>query len=190
MNSQPIAILSYQLSANDYLRAAEIASSNKILSLLSVTTLTYGGLRDLLRAVQILPDVSYETMSASDYWLSSLVCLLSSFLFLHLAFPRFSPTKRWTIARTWKRTIQMQQPITLSIAEAGVEFQIQGFRDFRQWQHYTGFRETKEMFLLFYSGSLYRILPKRIFSSPEQMRQFQDLLDRNGVASQKNSNMD
>jgi YcxB-like protein len=181
MKIQPI-MLDYQLSVNDYLYAAGAASPNKILSFLNVGFLVYGGSLNLLRATHIMPDVSNGTTSASDYYgLTSLFCFLVSFYVLHQTFPRFSPTKRWAITRIWKRTVQMQRPINLSITETGIDFQIQGLQDFRQWQHYTGFRETKEMFLLYYSESLYHILPKRVFSSPEQMGQFRDLLNENNV---------
>jgi YcxB-like protein len=181
MKMQPIMMLDYQLSVNDYLYAAGTASPNKILSFLNVGGGIYVGVLNLLRATHILPDMSNGTMSASDYGFLSVFLFLLSFFWLHQHFPRFSPTKRWAISRAWKRTVQMQRPINLSITETGIDFQIQGLQDFRQWQHYTGFRETKEMFLLYYSESLYHILPKRVFSSSEQMGQFRDLLNENNV---------
>lgn len=181
--------LNYQLSVNDYLRAAGTASPNKILSVLNVGLWACACAANLLRATHIMPDVSNGTTSASDYGFMSLLSFLVLFLWLHQNFPRFSPTKRWTITRAWKRTVQMQQPIHLSVTEAGVNFQIQGFEHFRQWQHFTRFRESKEMFLLFHSGSLYHIVPKRIFSNLEQLNQFRDLLQENNVVHQKNSKM-
>jgi YcxB-like protein len=182
MKMQPIMTLNYQLSENDYLSAAGTAYPYKILSFLNVGGVIYVGVLNLLRATHILPDVSNGTISASEYGFYSLFSFLLSFFWLHQSFPRFSPTKRWAIARTWKRTVQMQRLINLSIAETGVDFQIEGFQDFRQWQHYTGFRETNKMFLLYYSESLYHILLKHLFSSPEQMGQFRDLLNKNNVA--------
>lgn len=184
---QPIITLSYQLSANDYLRTAGITSPNKILNFLSIGVWAYASSLDLLRAIHILPDVSNGTISASDYGFYSLFGFLLFFLWLHQSFPWFSPTKRWTMARAWKRTVQMQLPINLSIAETGIDFKIEGLQAFRQWQHYTGFRETKEMFLLYYSESLYHILPKRVFSSIDQMNQFRNLLNENNVAYKKNT---
>jgi hypothetical protein len=180
---EPIMMLDYQLSVNDYLYAARTASPNKILSFLYVGFLVYGGSLNLLRAIHIMPDVSNGTTSASDYYGLSLLCFLTVFYVLHQDFPRFSPTKRWAITRAWKRTVQMQRPINLSITETGIDFQIKGLQDFRQWQHYTAFRETKESFLLYYSEPLYHILPKRVFSSPEQIGQFRDLLNENNVAA-------
>ncbi len=182
MKLQPIMTLNYQLSTNDYLSAAGAASPNKIFSFLTVVVWGYSGSLNLLRATHIMPDVSNGTVSTRDYGFLSVFSFLISFLWLHQYFPCFSPTKRWAIARTWKRTVQMQLPINLSITETGIDFQIQGLQDFRQWQHYSCFRETKEMFLLYYSEPLYHILPKRVFSSPAQMSQFQDLLNENNVA--------
>jgi hypothetical protein len=186
MNIPPIMTLNYQLSENDYLCAAETAASQKTLNFISICVCLYAAFANLLRAIHILPDVSNGTTSTNMYVFSSAVSFLIPALYLHQTFPRFSLTKRWAIARTWKRTVQMQLPINLSITETGVDFQIQGLQDFRQWQHYTGFRETKKIFLLYYSGSLYRILPKRAFSSSEQMSQFRELLSENNVAHQKN----
>jgi hypothetical protein len=190
MKLQPIMTLNYQLSANDYLGAAGAASPNNIiLSFLNMGVCACVSLLNLLRATHIMPDLSNGTISASDYGFLSLFFFLISCLWLHQHFPWFSPTKRWTIARTWKRTVQMQQPINLSMTETGIDFQIQGLQDFRQWQHYTCFRETKEMFLLYYSESLYRILPKRVFSSPDQMNLFRNLLNENNTAYKENTKM-
>jgi YcxB-like protein len=189
MNIQPVITLNYQLSANDYFRAVGAVSSNKILSLLNMVVCILAGLANLLHAIHILPDESNGTISASDYGFTSLFCFSFYFLWSHQNFPRFSLTKRWAIARAWNQTAQMQLPINLSITETGVNFQIQGFQDFRQWQHYTGFHETKEMFLLYYLGTLCRILPKRVFSSPEQISQFRDLLREKNVVHQASIKM-
>jgi YcxB-like protein len=134
-----------------------------------------------------MSDVSNGTISAGDYGLMSLICFLAPALWLHQDFPRFSLTRRWTIKRAWKQTAQMQLPINLFLTEAGVNYKIQGFEDFRQWQHFTYFRESKELFLLCYSGSLYHIIPKRIFGNLEQMNQFRDLLKENNVMPQRSN---
>jgi YcxB-like protein len=181
MDRKTMIIFNYQLSESDYLSAAGIGSKILSWSNISLLFIGYAVVSNFLHAMYIIPDVSSGTISADQYWSTSFLCFLCTLPYLDNIPPRFNLFKRWAIVRTWKRTVQMQQPIIVSITETGVDWQTQGYQDFRQWQYYNHFRESKEMFLLYYSESLYYILPKRVFSSPEKMNQLKDLLTNKNV---------
>jgi YcxB-like protein len=181
MNTQTTTIFNYQLSASDYLSAAGTGSKILSLSNIYLLVLVYAVVSNFLHAMHIIPDVAGGNISADQYWTNSFLYFLFTFLYLDNIPPRFNPFKRWAIVRTWRRTVQMQQPINLSITETGVDWKTQGYQDFRQWRYYNHVRESKEMFLLYYSESLYYILPKRAFSSPEKMDQLKDLLTKKNV---------
>jgi hypothetical protein len=181
MNTQTMIIFNYQLSASDYLSAAGIDTKILSWSNISLLFLVYAVVSNFLHATHIIPDVSGGTISADQYWTTSFLCCLFTLPYLDNIPPRFNPFRRWAIIRTWKRTVQMQQPIILSITETGIDWQTQGYQDFKQWQYYNHFRESKEMFLLYHSESLYYILPKRAFSSPEKMNQLKYLLTKKNV---------
>jgi hypothetical protein len=68
---------------------------------------------------------------------------------------------------------------SLTITETGVTFETEGYQEFKQWQHYLKFRETQEIFLLYYSESLYHILPKRLFTHVSEIDRLRNLLQKN-----------
>jgi YcxB-like protein len=182
--AQPITTLNYQLDANDYLCAARTASPNQLLLVICLMIGIFTTSK-LLQAMHIWQNM-HRAASSPEYneaaiWFNFLI----STIVLLSDLPKANPLRFWSIPRLWKRSPQMQQPINLSISETGINFQIQGFQDFKQWQYYKHFRETKNMFLLYYSESLYYILPKRAFSGQEQMSQFRDVLSQNNVKAQQ-----
>jgi hypothetical protein len=83
------------------------------------------------------------------------------------------------LKRDYQRQAIAYKSRSFTINETGVSLKIEGYQEFKQWQHYLKFKETKEMFLLYYFESLYHILPKRVFTDSSEIDRIQDILEKN-----------
>ncbi len=91
-------------------------------------------------------------------------------------FPSFNLLQRYCLARTWKSQPSIREPITFEVTEEGLTVSSPYFQSNVKWQIYTGFLETKNLFMVYQSKQLYNLFPKRAFYSDEQINEFRELL--------------
>lgn len=90
--------------------------------------------------------------------------------------PSFNPLQRYYLASTWKSQPSIREPITIEVTKEGLTLYSSYFKSHLKWQIYTGFIETKNLFMVYQSKRFFNWFPKRAFSSDEQVHEFRELL--------------
>lgn len=98
-----------------------------------------------------------------------LFLLLRNFPQLNLFHTRF-------INRTWKKIPALQESRKVEATETGLTLRSQSFSDFRKWEAYTRFAETKNFFLVYYAPKLCHPVLKRSFTNVEEIDRFREIL--------------
>ena len=70
----------------------------------------------------------------------------------------------------------MAAPQSIAVGPDGVTVDSPLFRGADAWELYASFSETKHLFMLYLKPRMFRIVPKRAFSSAEQIDQFRSLI--------------
>lgn len=91
--------------------------------------------------------------------------------------PYFSnPIKTYFINRAWKGLPNLHHPISFEANAEILQIKTINSESSIQWQLYTKAVETKNLFMLYQGKRLFYILPKRAFSSNEQVEEFRELV--------------
>jgi hypothetical protein len=158
-------LLEYRLSFQDYQEANQAHLKSQRWIYLFFWFLIVGGLFLLVMTLLIkrIPD------------------LFSSVLFLSLPLilfnPYFSnPIKDYFLNRFWKKLPNSHHPISLEVNEETLNFKSVTYESSLQWQFFIQAIETKNIFMLYQAKALFNMLPKRAFSSDEQMAEFRELV--------------
>ena len=105
--------------------------------------------------------------------------IINGCLFLALGIflnPALNLLQRYMIYKNWKSNPSIREPVNLEVSEEGINSQGATFQSAIKWQIFTKFLESKNLFILYQSNNLFNMIPKRAFSSDEQIEQFRDLL--------------
>jgi hypothetical protein len=182
--------LNYQLTVKDRLEAAQthtlspFKSRTRLHNLYNIFWLLIVGgyvwlsLRNFWIAIY-QPSQITSTSSFEEYITNGCFQIIISFWMLNTYLPKWSPLKVWKLQSEWKRQAIVYKPRSFAITETGAKFETEGYQEFKQWQHYNKFAESKELFLLYYSESLFHILPKRLFTDVAEIDRLRDLLQNN-----------
>lgn len=101
------------------------------------------------------------------------------FVFFAIIFfnPYFSnPLRNYFFSRTWKGFHNFHHPITTEVDEEQLKMQTINCESSVKWQLYIKAIETKNLFMLYPSKALFHLIPKRAFSSDEEVKEFRELL--------------
>ncbi len=91
--------------------------------------------------------------------------------------PYFSnPIKGYFINRNWKSLTTWHHPITVEVNKEILKFTSVTYESSIQWQFFIKAIETKNLFMLYPAKALFNVIPKRAFSSDQQMDEFRGLL--------------
>jgi hypothetical protein len=80
------------------------------------------------------------------------------------------------IGRTYRQRKDLQRPCTFVPSEAGLRVETEGSGGVKPWSDYLKWKEGKSTFLLYMSDNMYQAIPKRFFSSTEEIDRFRDLV--------------
>jgi YcxB-like protein len=75
-----------------------------------------------------------------------------------------------------ERNRSLVGPTTLHASERGICFVTQRHRVYQRWSAFEKFLEGERLFLLYENNSVFRMVPKRAFASPEDLQRFVALL--------------
>jgi hypothetical protein len=107
----------------------------------------------------------------TDHWLGLFLIFMSILLLvMQLIIPSLA------FGRVYRRNSAMFGMRTVTISDTGIVSDHQLGRSESAWNMYQKFRETEKLFLLYQSPDLIGILPKRVFSKPEELQQFRTLI--------------
>lgn len=101
--------------------------------------------------------------------------LLACLLYLPTVFLIYHPYK---CRREFTQRKDLHSPLRFQITEEGIGFHVQSTTLLRPWGDYHKWREGRAMFLLYFSDTLYQMMPKRFFSEPDDVDKFRTLLQQ------------
>lgn len=78
--------------------------------------------------------------------------------------------------RVYRRNAPLFGPRTISVTDSGIASDHQLGYSEASWSAYLKFHETEQSFLLYQPADLISIVPKRAFSSPDDLQEFKALL--------------
>jgi hypothetical protein len=84
---------------------------------------------------------------------------------------------RWRIRIEFRRNLKFREEYHLTFSRENIHFQTASIDSTLQWTHYDRVIESPDLFLLMYSKGLYTLIPKRCFSSTEEINAFRDLIN-------------
>jgi len=91
--------------------------------------------------------------------------------------PYFSnPIKNYFLNRHWKNLSNWHHPITIDVDEEKIKSKTVDCESSVQWRLFIKAIETKNLFMLYPAKACFNMIPKRAFSSDQQMDEFRELL--------------
>lgn len=100
-------------------------------------------------------------------------------LFAYLMFTVFVLVPR-RVRRSYAQRKDLQQDISMTVTSDGLETRTERGYNLKPWDDYLTWKEGKSIFLLYFSDQLYQMIPKRFFSTSDDIDAFREIL-RNSV---------
>jgi YcxB-like protein len=89
----------------------------------------------------------------------------------------------WLISfgpRKWRQNYEQRKDfhggVTLNASEAGIESRTSLGHAISPWSHFRKWKKGKDVFLLYFSNSMFLLIPKRFFQSDDSINEFRALL--------------
>jgi YcxB-like protein len=182
----------YQLTVADYLEAQQLYSQKSQGSLgyfyLLLILIMLIDLYRLKDPTFLIFFPSSHEYSNEERWFS----MFTSYIFFGLliinnSFPKFDPVSWWLTSKRYQKNFVQQESKQITISAIGVNISSQNYREYRAWENVDRVLENKKLFLLCNSRSEERtIIPKRIFDSEAEIKDFQGLLTKTKSYSHSN----
>lgn len=91
--------------------------------------------------------------------------------------PYFSnPIKSYFRERDWKNLVYLHQPMSVEVTEEMLKFKSSNFERSVEWQFYIQAVETNQLFIFYEANPSFYMIPKRAFSSDQQVEEFRELV--------------
>ncbi len=85
---------------------------------------------------------------------------------------------RWRTKIDFQRNPKFREEYHLTFSRENIHFKTTSLDSTLQWTHYERVVESPDLFLLMYGKGLYTLIPKRCFSSNEEMEAFRALVNQ------------
>jgi hypothetical protein len=82
----------------------------------------------------------------------------------------------YRVRRTYRQRKDLQRPCTYLPSEKGLGFETEGAQGTKAWSDYLKWKEGRSVFLLYMSDQMFHVIPKRFFSSVDELNAFRELL--------------
>lgn len=82
-----------------------------------------------------------------------------------------------TAGQSLRNQPTLAQPQTITLHADGIETEGPAHSGREAWTAYTGYRESRHVFLLYYSDRLFRCVPKRVFPTPALLDDFRTRIE-------------
>jgi hypothetical protein len=148
----------YQCDLKDYLEAQNVAlkatAGYYIVSIGGILSLVLGVLASLLG----LFGAAWPMLALAVFWLSCPIF--------------YWP---WKLRRDFKKHPNFSRQCSLHVDENGLRSESDVSSGETKWEAFVKFRETPNLFMMYFGGRMFKAIPKRAFSAP-QLEEFRDLL--------------
>lgn len=101
-------------------------------------------------------------------------------LFVGIALnPELDLLRNFFIRLAWKnQSNTAREPVEIEITEEGIAKEASSYSSLVRWQAFSKFIETPNLFIVYEGKCLLHIIPKRSFSSNEQIQEFLAILNK------------
>jgi len=90
------------------------------------------------------------------------------------------------IQQAFSQQEELAAPFEMEITDAGLTLTNEFGQTIRPWEKFIKWRENRDLFLLYHADVLYTILPKRLFSNPEEIDTIRTNLQKNNIPVAEN----
>ena len=142
---------SYRICEDDYVRAMLLASRPKLRGTVRPAAIVLAGVAILAWFDRDI--IGYAVGGAFGLMLLTLYVVLLR----RLVVPR-------SLRKHYARYRLVQEPVSIALTDAGIELEGPSYKTRYRWDHFTGWREDEDWFLVALAPRLYQIIPKRIAS--------------------------
>lgn len=102
------------------------------------------------------------------------VFLVACLAYLALLFLFIQPKR---VRKIFSQQKAMQIPYSYTVTEEAVMTKSEISEEKLPWNHFIKWKEGTNLFVIYHSDVMFRMVPKRCFASPEEMAQFRQLLE-------------
>ena len=175
----------YTLGETDFIEAQQLSKLKDryswtkiafILLFLSLSLVEIYRVKDPDFLVLEFAKIHIRTQADEEHIINFLFAFLGSILLFIQYFPQYNPISRWNISRKYQQDFIKQETKTLIVDKVGITRKSKNYCEFIKWSGYTKFTENKNIFLLF-TKKENNIVPKRIFTTEEQLESFRTMLN-------------
>ena len=158
--------LTIQLTPEDYVQACNINMRPR-------PVLKWAGYLLLaLAAFAVVISLLFAVSGGEGFFIPVfLVFMLAYFAFLFL----FLVPRR--VRKIFWQQKAMQIPYSYTVTDEAVMTKSEISEEKLPWNHFIKWKEGKNLFVIYHSDVMFRMVPKRCFMSPEEMTQFRQLLE-------------
>jgi len=93
------------------------------------------------------------------------------------------------IKKIYAQQKELHSPFEIEFTDTAMIFSNEFGNATRPWNHFTKWKENDELILLYHSDVIYNILPKRIFTDPQQIDAVKSYLENNEVPAARSRSM-
>jgi hypothetical protein len=80
------------------------------------------------------------------------------------------------VRRTYRQRKDLQRSCKYLPSDAGLGFETEGAQGIKSWGDFVKWKEGKSVFLLYMSDQMFQVVPKRFFSSTDEVNAFRHLV--------------
>jgi hypothetical protein len=85
------------------------------------------------------------------------------------------------IKKIFTQQKELHSPFEIEFTDAGMIMSNEFGNSIRPWRNFNKWKENKELIMLYHSDVMYSILPKRLFTDPQQIETIKSYLEQNKV---------
>ena len=104
-----------------------------------------------------------------NYLFSALFSFGMALLISGDTFPKYNPIYRWSLFKKYQKNFLNGEIRNVAIDDNKIAIKSTNYRELRQWQDFSQFKENKSIFLLYSSQNKTIIIPKRVFKTPAEI---------------------
>ena len=176
-----------QLQWTDYLNAQLLhMKPNKTLRTINYVSFSVMGLASLWGFYILY-------LFAIGEWHSSLDSILMIFLFPAI-FAIVIPLYRFVLLPKLTKKIfnqqkELQAPFEMEITEINLVASNEFGNSIRPWKNFIKWKENEELIILYHSDVMFTIIPKRLFTDPQQLETIKSYITKNGIKTEKSNTL-
>ena len=159
--------LNIQLTPEDYIKA-------NFLHMCPRPVIKWAGYL-LLTLIFAVLAISASAAIANSGEISAPIWIFAGLAYIGFIFGFWTP---WRCRKTFRQQKTLQLPYSYEFTEEFVIAKAEYGEAKQTWDFFRKWKEGKDIFTIYQSDPIMQMIPKRVFSSPEEVAYFRDLLTR------------